>query len=265
MRATPTVSPPAGAYVNRRTHAIKSSIHARPGRASWASSCPLAGRPAGPCGTFAAVRRSKIHALTARAAFGTALLASAVAISACGSGEQQDANETSGTFKVDLAAAFPKKQSLAENQTFSLKVTNRSSETIPNVTATVDGFYDRSTQEGEQDPRQAVWIVNRPPVGGVTALTNTYALGPLPAGGEKVFTWNVTPMEAGKHTVRYRVDASLYGKSEAVLADSGEPPKAPKGHISVAIDGNASLTAVDPKTGEVVVTGQVPRTGEDDN
>jgi hypothetical protein len=185
-----------------------------------------------------------------------------VAISACGGGgEQQNANETSGTFKVDMSATFPKKQSLAEDQVFSLKVVNRSSETIPNVSATVDGFYDRSTQVGEADPQQAVWIVNRPPYGGVTALVNTYALGPLPKGAEKTFTWHVTPVEAGKHTVRYSVSGSLYGKSKAVLADGGEP----RGKIKVDIDGDAQLTAVDPKTGDVVVTGQAGDTSEDDN
>jgi len=185
-----------------------------------------------------------------------------VAISACGGGgERQDANETSGTFKVDMTATFPKKQSLAENQTFSLRVVNRSTETIPNLTATVDGFYDRSTQVGESDPQQAVWIVDHPPYGGVTALVNTYALGPLPKGQAKTFTWRVTPMEAGRHTVHYRVDASLYGKSTAELADGGEP----KGKIKVDIDGDASLTAVDPKTGEVVVTGSVGDSSEDDN
>jgi len=209
-----------------------------------------------PCGTFAAVRRTKVHAFAARAAFSTALVASTVALVACGgSSENQASDETSGTFKVDLAAQFPRRQKLAENQTFTLRVVNRSTEAIPNITATVNGFWRRSTQAGEQDPQDAVWIVNRGPVGGVTALTNTWALGAIPAGGEKTFIWHVTPMIPGPHLVRYRVDASLYGKSTAVLASGGEP----EGRIRVAISPRASKTAVDPKTGDVIVTGSYPQ------
>jgi hypothetical protein len=186
---------------------------------------------------------------------GTALATLVVgSLAACGGGTKQDAGEPTASFKVALDAAFPKKQAYAENQVFSLRVKNESSSDIPNVTATVDGFYDRSTQADMSDPRQAVWIVNQGPAGGVTALTNTWALGRVPAHKEQVFVWRVTPMQAGVHAIHYRVDASLYGKSSAVLTGGGEP----KGQITVHVSPDASKTSVDPATGDVVVTGSEP-------
>lgn len=175
-------------------------------------------------------------------------------LAACGGGDQQDAGEPSGTFTVAVAAAFPKRQEYATRERMAISVVNRSDKDIPNVTATVDGFYNRSTQPQESDPLQPVWIVNRGPVNGYTALTNTWALGPLPAGKAKTFTWQVTPMQSGSHLVHYRVNASLYGTSKAVLA-SGAPPE---DTMRIRVDGRASTTEVDGKTGAVVVTGSVP-------
>lgn len=190
-----------------------------------------------------------------RAVIGTVCaVGAATLLVACG-GAKQDAGEPAATFKVSMHAAFPKRQAYAENQVFSLRVRNDSNADIPNVTATVDGFADRSTQADMADPQQAVWIVNQGPVGGVTAMTNTWALGRVPAGKEQVFLWRVTPMQSGVHKIHYRVDASLYGTSKAVLASGA----APVGDMTVRISPDASKTAVDPKTGKVVVVGTIPQ------
>ena len=43
------------------------------------------------------------------------LIAALVAVSGCGGGESQDANETEGTYRLEVAdASFPAKQSIAE-------------------------------------------------------------------------------------------------------------------------------------------------------
>jgi len=181
-------------------------------------------------------------------------VAAAGFLTACGGGSEQNAGAPTGTYTVAVRSSFPHLQRYAESTVMQLDVTNESDKTIPNVTATVDGFYQRSTQEGMQDPRTAVWIVNTGPVGGVTALTNTWALGSLPAHKTTSFLWHVTPMVSGKHTLHYRVDASLYGDAKAVLA-GGE---APAGRIPVAVSPRPSKTEVDPATGQVVVTGSYP-------
>jgi hypothetical protein len=183
-----------------------------------------------------------------------AAVAAAGFLAACGGGSEQNAGEPSGDFKVALKATFPHKQKYAINSVMDLTVTNRSGKTLQNVTATVDGFYQRSTQEGMQDPQEAVWIVNQGPVGGVTALTNTWALGSLADGASRTFTWHVTPMVSGRHMLHYRVSGSLYGESKAVLAN-GEPAE---GHIRVAVSPRPSKTEVDPATGDVVVVGSTP-------
>ena len=43
----------------------------------------------------------------------TALFGAALLASGCGGGERQDADEPSGTFKVDVSASFPAEQRLA--------------------------------------------------------------------------------------------------------------------------------------------------------
>ncbi len=185
----------------------------------------------------------------------TALLLTAGSLGACGSSTNQASGEPAAVYKVSVLAAFPRVQQLATNAHLVISVVNRSVKTIPNVTATVDGFYDRSTQPGEADPRQPVWILNRGPVGGVTALTNTWALGSIRPGARRTFIWNVTPIRGGLHPLSYRVNASLYGKSKAVLASGGLP----EGTVNVLVSGKASRTVVDPKTGQVVVTGVIPK------
>jgi len=205
--------------------------------------------PVSGCGTFAPMSGRRFHTRAVSGAL--AAVAAAGLLAACGDSTNQASGEPSGTYTVAVKSAFPKRQAYAKNQVFQIAVANRSGKDIPNVTATVDGFFNVSTQQGEQDPRDAVWIVNQGPVGGVTALTNTWALGRVPAGGTRTFTWRVTPMQSGRHVLHYRVNASLYGTSKAILADGGPP----EGTVGVRVSPRPSKTQVDPKTGEVVVVG----------
>jgi hypothetical protein len=173
----------------------------------------------------------------------------ALLVAGCGGGERQDEDEPEGNFSVDVVAAeFPEQQRLAEKVALKLRVRNTDSKTIPNLAVTVDGFSKRSQQPGLADPSRPVWIIDDGPRGGVTAYTNTWALGRVPAGETKEFVWQVTPVKAGTYEVKYRVAAGLDGKAKAVLA-GGERPA---GSFEVDVSREPDQSRVDPDTGEVV-------------
>jgi hypothetical protein len=175
----------------------------------------------------------------------------------CGGGERQDANEPSGTFKVDvLKATFPKQQRLSEAAVMRIVVRNADTRTIPNVAVSVlsddpkggGGFATRSTEPGLADATRNLWIVDRGPRGGDTAYVSTWALGPLAAGRSRTFEWHVTPVVAGAHTVRWRVAAGLNGKARAQTEGGQEA----SGTIPVTVSSKPAPVTVDPKTGDVV-------------
>jgi hypothetical protein len=175
----------------------------------------------------------------------------------CGGGERQDANEPSGTFKVDvLKATFPKQQRLSQAAVMRIVVRNADTRTIPNVAVSVlsddpkggGGFATRSTEPGLADATRNLWIVDRGPRGGDTAYVSTWALGPLAAGRSRTFEWHVTPVVAGAHTVRWRVAAGLNGKARAQTEGGQEA----SGTIPVTVSSKPAPVTVDPKTGDVV-------------
>jgi hypothetical protein len=173
----------------------------------------------------------------------------AVALAGCGGGERQDANEPSGTFRVDVVrASFPTKQHLAEPERFVIAVRNAGDEAVPNVAVTVSSFAQRSEQAGLADPERAVWIIDSGPRGGETAYTNTWALGRLAPGQTRRFVWRVTAVKAGTHTVKWQVAAGLNGKAKATLPGN----RAPAGSVTVDVSEKPSQAHVDPETGKVV-------------
>lgn len=182
------------------------------------------------------------------AAIAAALLAATVALG-CGSGEQQDANEPDGEYKVQMSrATFPRLQGLGETAPFKITVRNPGPETIPNVAMTVDGFANPDAVPGAADPQRPIWVVNVGPYGGKTAYVNTWALGPLKAGESKTFTWSVTSTVPGTHTVSYRAAAGLNGNARAVARGGG----APTGAITVRVTRRPRESTVDPETGAVI-------------
>lgn len=191
-------------------------------------------------------------------ATGVAAVVAASLAAGCGGGARQDANEPSGTFKVDvLKATFPKQQRLSQAAVMRIVVRNADTRTIPNVAVSVlsddpkgggGGFVTRSTEQGLADPTRNLWIVDRGPSGGDTAYVSTWALGPLPAGRSKTFEWHVTPIVAGSHTVRWRVAAGLNGKARAQTTAGQEA----SGTIPVTVSSKPAPVTVDPKTGDVV-------------
>ena len=152
-----------------------------------------------------------------------ALLACAV-VAGCG-GERQDADETEGTFRVDVAdASFPAKQQIAQATTMRIRVRNPEQRTVPNVAVTVqtkgakpgDGptaFGKKEADARLADANRPIWILDEEPKGGTSAYSNTWSLGPLKAGETKTFEWKLTAVEPGSYSLAYRVAAGLDGKA----------------------------------------------------
>jgi hypothetical protein len=179
---------------------------------------------------------------------GLATAVVAFAVAGCGGG-RQDANEPSGTFTMHVVkASFPSSQSLAEQQALTIAVKNTDSRAIPDLAVTVDSFSTRSQQPGLADPNRAVWIVDVTPAGGTTAYTNTWALGSVPPGATRTFTWKVTAVQPGTHTIKYRVAAGLNGKARAKVDGQDHY----QGTFTVDISGKPAQSTVDPNTGKVI-------------
>ena len=187
---------------------------------------------------------------------GRVLLAGALAgLAGCGGGERQDADEPRGTWRVAVVEArFPERQRLAQTERMTIRVRNEAERTIPNLAVTVEGFSGRETQAGLADPTRPVWIVDRPPSGGTTAYRDTWALGAVPPGGEREFTWRVTPVVAGRREVTFRVAAGLDGRAVARTGDG----EVPAGRFVVRVSREPADSRVDPETGRVVRGGVGP-------
>ena len=182
----------------------------------------------------------------ATAALATSVVAFAVG---CGGGEPQDKNEPSGTFSMNVVkAAFPSSQSLAKQEAMTIAVKNTDSREIPDLAVTIDSFTTRSQEPGLADPNRPIWIVDEGPTGGTTAYTNTWAVGRVPAGATRTFTWKVTAIQAGTHTVKYRVAAGLNGKAKAKVNGKNDY----QGSFTVAISRKPAQATVDPNTGQVI-------------
>jgi hypothetical protein len=198
-----------------------------------------------PCGTFAPVGGT---APIGRRALACAPAVAALALVACG-GEQQDAHEPSGTFPVSvLRSSFPAKQHIAQAERMVITVRNTGRKTIPNLAVTVDSFSSRSEEPELADPSRAVWIIDKEPLGGDTAYTNTWALGAVRPGQTRRFVWRVTAVKAGTHTVKWRVAAGLNGKAQARTGGD----RIPQGEFTVDVSDKPSQSRVDPSTGQII-------------
>jgi hypothetical protein len=156
-----------------------------------------------------------------RSLFPVLLLSFALGLTACGSKEKQDENEEEGTWKVQVvSASFPGKQILADTSELQIKVKNVDSRALPNLAVTVDGF-SRDEDKDVAEPKRPIWVIEEPPDNSTTAFTNTWAVGPVPAGEERTLKWKVTAVRAGTFSLRFRVSAGLDGKAKAELSDGG--------------------------------------------
>jgi hypothetical protein len=190
--------------------------------------------------------------------------ASLLGVAGCGGGDRQDKNEPSGEFPVSVVKAqFPLEQSLAKQSTMSITVRNTGSKAVPQISVSlgetgrnglVKALTERQANKDLADPERPIWIVDKGPVGGETAYVGTWALGALPAGQTKTFTWKLTAVVPGKHTVKYTINAGLDGKAKA----EGPGGKIPGGTFAVNVAERPTPATVDPDTGKVV-TGHLSR------
>jgi hypothetical protein len=215
----------------------------------------------------------------------------ALVLTACGSGQRQDANEPSGNFPVKVASAsFPPSQRLSEHTRLVLAVRNASRhKTIPDVAVTIcnvtcaypapagegtsaAAFSENLQMVGLAHPSRPVWVVDQPPGacnfgcaanspggtggpgGAVTAYSNTWALGPLAPGHTARFVWALTAVKPGRHVVAWQLAAGLNGKAKAVLADGSRP----HGTFTVVIHSAPAQTYVN-NNGKIVTTASSAR------
>jgi len=200
-----------------------------------------------------------------RHAGGAIALAGLIAVTGCGSGERQDADEPEGEFPVQvLNATFPQRQRLAESSTLVITVRNAGRRTIPNIALTVDGFGYRRDDPDLAERERPRFAVNGVPVeiagfpeakdatprGCDTAYVDTWACGPLRRGEQTTFRWSVTAVRAGPFKIDWRVAAGLDGKAKAVSPGGGA---APRGSIAGSVSSRAPQARIG-EDGRTVVT-----------
>jgi hypothetical protein len=185
--------------------------------------------------------------------------------SGCGGGVEQSHGEAKRSYQMRIAAAsFPAKQSMARPTEMSVRVSNESARTVPNVAISVDSFSYVEKHAELAANKRPVWVVEHgpgapaklpvqsqavsPPGGAQTAYVNTWALGPLKAGASRTFKWKVVPVKAGSYTVHVLVAAGLAGNARAVLRGGGPVSRSLTAQIAPA----PPVTHVNPGTGKVV-------------
>jgi len=211
-------------------------------------------------------RHSRRTCLRATVA-GVALLLAALLLSACGE-SSSDANQPSGTFRVDVTeAAFPTKQFLGQESTLRLGIRNTGKKTVPGLTVTISiagkAGRDSSLPFGVRDPQaglaqadRPVWVLEQgyprlagstEPGGATSSNRKTFVFGPLKPGRTTNAIWKLSAVKAGKFTVVYRIDAGLSGTAKAVTASG----VAPGGTFATEITSETPETEV-TDSGEVV-------------
>jgi hypothetical protein len=205
-----------------------------------------------------------------------------LAVSACGGGARQDATEHSGKYPVAVStASFPTSQTLSEHTHLRIDVRNAGRKTIPDVAVTIcnvtcaypapkgegtsaAAFAADLNQTGVANPSRPIWVVEHGPGScqyscenggagaGVSAYSNTWALGTLHPGRTVSFDWQLTAVSAGRHVVAWEVAAGLNGKARAVLAGGGTP----HGTFAVQISRKPAQSYVDNNRQIVQGSGQ---------
>jgi|tagenome__1003787_1003787.scaffolds.fasta_scaffold20284629_2 hypothetical protein len=155
-----------------------------------------------------------------------ALAVLAALAAGCGGGERQDANEPSGTFRVQVVrASFPARQHIAQTVVLRLQVRNADRRDLSNVAVTVQTrapvgaapvAFGQGSGPGSDlaDTGRPVWILDKGPTGGDTADARTWLAGPLRAGESRTLVWRLVAVKAGTYTLAYRVFPGLNGKAE---------------------------------------------------
>ena len=200
----------------------------------------------------AAMREPRARAV----ALALALAAPVLAGTGCGQ-ERQDAHAPSGEFGLDVVgASFPARQSVAQTSVMRLDVANTGDRVVPQLAVTVatdpghagaapTAFGQASRQPDLADPNRPVWIVDRGPLGGDSAYTDTWAVGALGEGRTRVLRWLLTAVRPGRYRVTWRVAPALVG--DVSLSGEGRT----EGEFRVVVSDAPQAASVDA-SGRVV-------------
>jgi len=151
----------------------------------------------------------------------------------CGGGPRQDADEPSGTFKVEIVrASFPKRQHIAQPVVLRVRVRNADRRSLDNVAVTVltrggpgtaSAAFGQRQRPGTQlaDSLRPIWVLDRGPRDGETADANVWDAGPLFPGQERTLTWRLVAVKAGTYSIAYRVFPGLTGRARAARGHTG--------------------------------------------
>lgn len=171
-------------------------------------------------------------------------MAAAALLAACGGESSSDANEPSGTYRVQVTeSTFPTKQRLGQTSLLKLGVRNSGKKAVPalTVTITIAGKAGRSSSLpfGVRDPQvglagadRPVWVLSETyprlvgssePGGATTSNRKTFSFGPLKPGKSVAAVWKLSAVKAGHFTLLYRIGAGLDSGVEAET-DGGVTP-----------------------------------------
>ena len=174
---------------------------------------------------------------------GSAVLALAALLSACG-GSSSDSNEPAGNYQVKVTkATFPPKQFVGQTSLMRIDVTNTGEKTVPALAVTVN--VEGKEGEGAQIPfavhdpaaglanaDRPVWVLaatyprlvgSSEPGGATTSSPRTFAFGPVKKGQSVEAVWKLSAVRPGKYPVGYQIDAGLNGEAKAETASGVAP------------------------------------------
>ena len=175
---------------------------------------------------------------------GSAALAVAALLAACGGGSSADSNEPTGNFRVTVTkASFPSHQAVGQTSLMEIDVRNEGKRTVPNLNVSVDikgkegegsqiPFAVHLPEPGLANSDRPVWVLaatyprlagSSEPGGATTSGSKTYSFGPLKPGKTVEAVWKLSAVRAGKYTVAYEVDAGFGAKTKAKTAGGVVP------------------------------------------
>jgi hypothetical protein len=174
---------------------------------------------------------------------GSAVLAVAALLAACG-GSSSDNNEKAGNYEVAVTgASFPAKQAVGQTSLMKIDVKNTGEKTVPAliVTVNVEGkegedaripFAVRDPQTGLAGPDRPIWVLaatyprlanSSSPGGAETSNLKTYTFGPLKPGKSVEAVWKLSAVRVGKYTLGYEIEAGLTGNAKAKTSSGVRP------------------------------------------
>jgi len=203
---------------------------------------------------------------------GSAALAAAVLLAACG-GSSPSPTEKSGTYRAQVTkAVFPSRQFVGETSLMEIDVRNTGKKTIPMLVITVDvegkegenarlPFAIHDPEPGLANGDRPVWVLaaryprlhgSNKPAGAETAALKTYSFGELKPGRSVEAVWKLSAVRAGKYTLAYEIGAGLNGKAKAKTSSGVTPGGSFATDITTSlpeteVDGAGEIVEIKPK------------------